>query len=342
MEATGVYWIPTYDILEQRGFKVVLVNARHVKNVPGRKTDVVDCQWIQELHEVGLLRGSFRPSAEIVSLRAYLRHRETLVQEAANHIRRMQKSLVLMNVHLHNVITDITGLTGMQIVRDIASGVTDPNALASHRHSRCRASEEEIAAALTGNYRREQVFVLRQNLELYDSYQRQIGTCDGEIESLLQGRGRQARPSRDSAATGAPPAAAQERPALRNPQPVTRPFPGRAARGPHPSKIGEVGFARSRQGRGDVGHCVCCRMERTAPAGAPLTRFTRKAEAHRVSQACANMSSRAGSRTLRDAQRSASIICGCAYSLNPRSATEPSGRNNRIGSSRRGMNPNPS
>ena len=186
MEATGVYWIPIYDILEQRGFKVVLVNARHVKNVPGRKTDVVDCQWIQELHEVGLLRGSFRPSAEIVSLRAYLRHRETLVQEAANHIRRMQKSLALMNVHLHNVITDITGLTGMQIVRDIASGVTDPNALASHRHSRCRASEAEIAAALTGNYRREQVFVLRQNLELYDSYQRQIGTCDGEIESLLQ------------------------------------------------------------------------------------------------------------------------------------------------------------
>ena len=182
-----MYWIPIYDILEQRGFKVVLVNARHVKNVPGRKTDVVDCQWIQELHEVGLLRGSFRPSAEIVSLRASLRHRETLVQEAANHIRRMQKSLALMNVHLHNVITDITGLTGMQIVRDIASGVTDPNALASHRHSRCRASEEEIAAALTGrNYRREQVFVLRQNLELYDSYQRQIGTCDGEIESLLQ------------------------------------------------------------------------------------------------------------------------------------------------------------
>ena len=128
MEATGVYWIPIYDILEQRGFKVVLVNARHVKNVPGRKTDVVDCQWIQELHEVGLLRGSFRPSVEIVSRRASLRHRETLVQEAANHIRRMQKSLALMNVHLHNVLTDITGLTGMQIVRDIASGVTDPNA----------------------------------------------------------------------------------------------------------------------------------------------------------------------------------------------------------------------
>ena len=112
MEATGVYWIPIYDILEQRGFKVVLVNARHVKNVPGRKTDVVDCQWIQELHEVGLLRGSFRPSAEIVSLRAYLRHRETLVQEAANHIRRMQTSLALMNVHLHHVITRHHGPDG--------------------------------------------------------------------------------------------------------------------------------------------------------------------------------------------------------------------------------------
>ena len=185
MEATGVYWIPIYEILEERGIEVVLVNARHVKNVPGRKTDVVDCQWLQELHTVGLLRGSFRPSAEIASLRAYLRHRETLVQSAATHTRRIQKALVLMNSHLHHVITDITGLTGMQIVRDIARGVTDPNALASHRDYRCRASEEEIAASLTGHYRREHVFVLRQNLELYDSYQRQIGACDDEIECLL-------------------------------------------------------------------------------------------------------------------------------------------------------------
>jgi transposase len=185
MEATGVYWIPIYEILEERGFEVVLVKARHVKNVPGRKTDVVDCQWIQELHSLGLLRGSFRPSAEIASLRAYLRHREKLVQDAASHIRRMQKSLVLMNVQLHNVITDITGKTGMQIVRDISSGVTDPKALARHRDARCRATEEEIASSLTGNYRPEHVFVLRQNLELYDSYQRQIETCDGEIESLL-------------------------------------------------------------------------------------------------------------------------------------------------------------
>ena len=148
MEATGVYGVPLYEILEARGFEVVLVNARHVKNVPGRKTDVVDCQWLQELHSVGLLRGSFRPAADIASLRAYLRHRETLVQDAATHIRRMQKALVLMNVQLHHVITDITGL---QIIRDIVRGVTDPQALASHRNYRCRASEEEIAAALTGN-----------------------------------------------------------------------------------------------------------------------------------------------------------------------------------------------
>ena len=111
-----MYWIPLYELLEARGIEVVLVNARHVKNVPGRKTDVVDCQWLQELHTVGLLRGSFRPSAEIASLRAYLRHRETLVQGAATHIRRIQKALVLMNVQLHHVLTDITGLTGMQIV----------------------------------------------------------------------------------------------------------------------------------------------------------------------------------------------------------------------------------
>lgn len=187
MEATGVYWIPIFEILEERGLEVVVVNARHVKNVPGRKTDVVDCQWIQVLHSLGLLRGSFRPSAEIASLRAYLRHREKLVLDAASHIRRMQKALVLMNVQLHNVISDITGKTGMQIIRDIARGATDPQALASYRDPRCRASRDEIAASLTGNYRREHVFVLRQNLELYDSYQRQIKTCDGEIASLLEG-----------------------------------------------------------------------------------------------------------------------------------------------------------
>jgi transposase len=186
MESTGVYWIPIFEILEERGFEVVLVNSRHVRNVPGRKTDVLDCQWIQELHSVGLLRGSFRPDAEIATLRAYLRHREKLIQGAASHIRRMQKALVEMNLLLHNVISDITGATGMRILRDIVAGVTDPAALAAHRDYRCRASEEEIAASLTGNYRAEHLFALRQNLELFDTIQRQIQDCDGEVETLLQ------------------------------------------------------------------------------------------------------------------------------------------------------------
>jgi len=164
----------------------VLVNSRHIKNVPGRKTDVLDCQWIQELHSVGLLRGSFRPAAKIATLRAYLRHREKLVQAAATHIHRMQKALVEMNLQLHNVISDITGMTGMRILRDIVAGVTEPAALAAHRDYRCRASEEKIAASLTGNYRAEHLFALRQNLELFDTIQRQIQDCDGEIESLLQ------------------------------------------------------------------------------------------------------------------------------------------------------------
>jgi transposase len=185
MESTGVYWIPIFEILEERGFEVVLVNSRHIKNVPGRKSDVLDCQWIQELHSVGLLRGSFRPAAEIVSLRAYLRHREKLVQSAATHIQRMQKILVQMNLQLHNVISDITGVTGMRILRDIVAGVSDPMALATHRDYRCRASQEEIAASLTGNYRAEYLFMLRQELELFDTFQRQIQTCDGEVESLL-------------------------------------------------------------------------------------------------------------------------------------------------------------
>ena len=185
MESTGVYWIPIYEILEERGLEVVLVNARHVKNVPGRKSDVLDCQWIQLLHSVGLLRGSFRPAAEIAALRAYLRHRDKLIQGASSHIQRMQKALVQMNLQLHNVVSDITGVTGMRILRDLVAGVTDPKALAAHRDHRCRASKDEIAASLTGHYRAEHLFALRQNLELYDTFQRQIQVCDGEIEALL-------------------------------------------------------------------------------------------------------------------------------------------------------------
>lgn len=154
MEATGVYWIAIYEILEARGFEVLLVNARHVKHVPGRKSDVVDCQWLQELHSFGLLRGSFRPSADIAALRAYLRHREKLVQNGGDHVRRMQKALVQMNLQLHTVISDITGLTGMRILRDLAAGVSDPKVLASHRDGRCRASETQHRARTLRNLRK--------------------------------------------------------------------------------------------------------------------------------------------------------------------------------------------
>src|SRR6266704_1256619 len=182
MESTGVYWIPLYEILEARDLEVVLVNARHVKNVPGRKTDVVDCQWLQELHSVGLLRGSFRPTAAIAALRAYLRHRETLVQGAATHVQRMQKALVQMNLQLSIVISDITGVAGLP----------DPHALAQHRDRRCQASAAEITGALTGHYRPEHVFVLQQNLELFDAYQRQMAACDAAIEAHVHALAAQA------------------------------------------------------------------------------------------------------------------------------------------------------
>jgi transposase len=185
LESTGVYWIPLYEILEARGFDVVLVNAQHVKHVPGRKTDVVDCQWLQELHTVGLLRASFRPTAEIAALRAYMRHRETLVQHSAIHVQRMQKALLEMNLQLPTVISDVKGDTGLRIVRDIVAGTTDPRALARHRDPRCHASETELIAALTGHYRPEHIFVLQQNLELFDAYQRQVASCDAAIEAHL-------------------------------------------------------------------------------------------------------------------------------------------------------------
>lgn len=185
MEATGVYWIPIFEILESRGFHVILVNARHVKNLPGRKSDVSDCEWLRDLHILGLLRGSFRPADAIVALRAYLRHRATLIESAAALIQRMQKALVQMNVQLPLVVSDITGVTGLRILRDIVAGQRDPHQLAQHRDRRCRASTAEIAAALTGNYRAEHLFILQQNLELFDAYQRQLATCDTAIEAHL-------------------------------------------------------------------------------------------------------------------------------------------------------------
>jgi transposase len=195
MESTGVYWIPAYEILEQRGFEVVLVNARDAKHVPGRKTDVSDAQWLQRLHEYGLLRGSFRPQAEMAGLRAYLRQRERLLDYAAAHIQHMQKALTQMNLQLHHVVSDITGATGMRIIRAIVAGERDPNVLASYRDVRCHASVETIGQALVGNDREEHIFALTQALELYDVYQEKVAACDRQIEAILQRLKRSAAPS---------------------------------------------------------------------------------------------------------------------------------------------------
>ncbi len=185
MESTGVYWIPVYDMLEQHGFEVLLVNARHVKNVPGRKTDVIDCQWIQQLHSYGLLRGSFRPKEKILQMRTLIRHRSTLIEYAASHIQHMQKALSLMNVQLKNVIRDLTGLTGMKIIRSIIEGERDPVVLARYRDPRCKSTEEEIRESLIGNYQEDHMFCLKQALDLYDHYSLKIAECDQKIDKIM-------------------------------------------------------------------------------------------------------------------------------------------------------------
>lgn len=185
MESTGVYWIPAFEVLEARGFDVILVNARYAKNVPGRKTDVSDAGWLRQLHSYGLLRGSFRPAAEIATLRAYLRQRERLVEYAAAHIQHMQKALMEMNLQLHHVVSDITGATGMRIIRAIVAGERDPEVLAAFRDIRCHSSIEVIKAALVGNDRDEHIFALTQSLELYDVYQTKIGDCDRKLEAAV-------------------------------------------------------------------------------------------------------------------------------------------------------------
>jgi hypothetical protein len=166
MESTGVYWIPVFELLEARGLKVYLVNARHVKNVPGRKTDVQDCQWIQKLHTLGLLNNSFRPDGEMCALRAYLRHRAELLQHRAAHILHMQKALQQMNIQLTQVLRDITGVTGMLIVRAIVAGERDSVKLAQFRDKRCQSSKETIAKALCGTWKEEHLFALKQSSTL--------------------------------------------------------------------------------------------------------------------------------------------------------------------------------
>ena len=185
MESTGVYWIPLFQILETRGLEVCLVNARHVKNVPGRKTDVQDCQWLQYLHSVGLLRASFRPPETVCAVRSLLRHRDTLVQLAATHTQHMQKALTQMNLQLHHVLSDITGVTGLAILDAILAGERDPTVLASHRDRRIKASAATIAKALVGDYRPEHLFTLRQSVDAYRQYQRLIGECDREVQNRL-------------------------------------------------------------------------------------------------------------------------------------------------------------
>lgn len=186
MESTGVYWIPTFELLESNGFDVKLVNARHVKNVSAHKTDVLDCQWLQQLGTFGLIKSAFRPADAILPLRAYLRQRDMLIKSAATHILHMQKALTQMNLHLHNVISDITGTTGMAIIRSIIAGITDPKVLASLRHERCHNPEEVIEASLVGNYRQEHLFSLKQALELYDYYMQKIAECDHQIEQAAK------------------------------------------------------------------------------------------------------------------------------------------------------------
>ena len=186
MESTGVYWIPAFEILESHGLDVKLVNARHVKNVSGRKSDVLDCQWLLQLHTYGLLEGAFRPDEQVCSLRAYMRQRENLVRCRASHIQHMQKALRQMNLLLDNVVTDITGKTGMTIIRSILAGQRDPKELARHRDKRCQKSEEEIAKSLKGHYRAEHLFALQQAAELYDTYGEKILACDAALEKQLE------------------------------------------------------------------------------------------------------------------------------------------------------------
>lgn len=186
MESTGVYWIPLFQILEKRSFEVRLVNAHHVKNVPGRKTDVADCQWIQHLHSVGLLRGSFRPDDEICAIRSLWRHRDNLIQLATLHLQHMQKALDQMNLQIHHVISDLDGTTGLAIMDAILAGERDPHKLAQLRHPRVRASEETIMKSLVGDYREEHLFTLRQSLKAYRYYQELIQEVDLRVKQMMQ------------------------------------------------------------------------------------------------------------------------------------------------------------
>jgi transposase len=188
MQSTGVYWVAVYDILEQAGLEVYLVNARDTKNLPGRKSDVQESQWLMKLHTYGLLRNSFRPSQEIRTMRTYWRQRNDLVQSAGRHILRIQKALTQMNIQLANVLSDVSGVTGQAIINAILAGERNPHKLAEFRDSRVKASEEQIARSLEGNWQDDLLFVLKQEQEAYEFCQRQMAACDRQLKQYLQQR----------------------------------------------------------------------------------------------------------------------------------------------------------
>ena len=185
MESTGVYWIPVFRVLEHHGLEAVLVNPQHVKHVPGRKTDVSDCQWLRQLHTHGLLRGAFVPPQEVAAMRTYWRQRKELVQSASREILHMQKALTQMNLHLHVALSDITGVSGMKILRAIVDGERDPQRLAQLANTQVHCSREELAQALTGHYTEDHLFVLRQTLQRFDFLQAQIAECDRQLACYL-------------------------------------------------------------------------------------------------------------------------------------------------------------
>jgi len=186
MQSTGVYWIPVFEILQQRGMEVYLVNARHTKNLPGRKSDVAECQWLLKLHTFGLLHASFQPDDEVRTMRTLWRHRAGLVAQAGSTIQRMQKALIEMNIQLSNVLSDLSGVSGMAIVQAILDGQRDPQRLARLADPHVKASKAVIAKSLRGNWRPELLFVLRQELEIYRNWKEKIAACDQQVEQQLQ------------------------------------------------------------------------------------------------------------------------------------------------------------
>jgi transposase len=212
MESTGVYWIPLFQILEAAGLEVCLVNARHCKNLPGRKTDVQDCQWLQQLHSVGLLRGSFRPADQVCAVRTILRHRDALVRGAGRCVSHLHKALTQMNVQLQHVISDLTGVTGQAILQAILQGERDPQKLAALKDHRIKASRDVIAKSLRGDWRLEHLFTLKQTHALWQQHQTLIAECDQQIAALLQAFDARA----DVSAAPLPPAKSSHKKAQRN------------------------------------------------------------------------------------------------------------------------------